>query len=747
LSTIAKDIFAAVTDDNRARYEAHRTILSFAEYLDEVEAHPERHLRNAAGYLVDVVDHFGSATIDLPTGSRTRYKLFDAEEHDGVGRVVGQERVQERLVRMLKNFVRSGKIDRLLLLHGPNGSAKTSLVQALSKAAETYSETEAGALYRFNWVFPTASVTKGSMGFGGKSSSSADSYAYLEGANVEARLPCELKDHPLLLLDKQSRRTFFDKLIAAERWPRDKSLPDLLLHGDLSTKNRNIFDALLTHYHGDLSEVFRHIQVERFYLSRRYRRGVVGVEPQMSVDAYSRQVTADRSLASLPVSLQHLSLFMTGGPLNDANRGILEFSDLLKRPVEAWKYLLVATEQAQASLDNVSLFVDSVMVATSNELHLSAFKEHPDWASFKGRMELITAPYLLRVSEELAIYEDQVPAALAGTHIAPHALEVAARFAVLTRLEPPLPARYDEKVRVLVESLTPEEKLELYDTGKVPERLPQKQRRELREIAELLYDEYKDSDLYEGRFGASVREVRGLLFNAAQDKRFDHLSAVAVLDELRELVKERSTFDYLRRETVRGYRDASTFVRTIETWFVGVLDEEVRQAMGLVEEGSHAELFNRYLVHISAWTKSEKLPDPITGKMADPDEQLMRQVEDALLADGEKAEDFRRDIISQIGAYRLENPDVDVDYELLFGPYLRRLKEDFYASRQEIVEKLERNFLRLLDDDVAHIDAKELEQTRTFHQNLLAAGYNDSSARQAIAFLLQKRRQRADDDS
>ena len=136
--SIAKDIFHAVTDDNRARYEANRTIMSFTEYLDEVEAHPERHLRNAAGYLVDVVDHFGSTTINLPTGSRTRYNLFDADFRHGVGRVVGQERVQERLVRMLKNFVRSGKIDRLLLLHGPNGSAKTSLVQALSAACQCF---------------------------------------------------------------------------------------------------------------------------------------------------------------------------------------------------------------------------------------------------------------------------------------------------------------------------------------------------------------------------------------------------------------------------------------------------------------------------------------------------------------------------------------------------------------------------------------------------------------------------------
>ena len=83
-----------------------------------------------------------------------------------------------------------------------------------------------------------------------------------------------------------------------------------------------------------------------------------------------------------PAALQHLSLFETGGPLNDANRGVVEFNDLLKRPIEAWKYLLVATEQAQASLDHVSVFLDVVMIASSNELHLDHFKQHPDWPSF-----------------------------------------------------------------------------------------------------------------------------------------------------------------------------------------------------------------------------------------------------------------------------------------------------------------------------------------------------------------------------
>jgi predicted Ser/Thr protein kinase len=738
---IADELLSEVSSATKAQFEARRSILSFDEYLDLVVREPRHHLRSAAQYLSDVVDHFGAEAVELPTGEFTRYRLFDVAWDEGRGRVVGQERVQGSLIRLLQNFVRAGRTDRLLLLHGPNGSAKTSLIQAITKAAEAYSETADGALYRFNWVFPSRGVTKGSLGFGGSGSSDkGDSYAHLEGEAIDARVPCELKDHPLLLLRPDQRAKLFEQLDAEERLPRDHAVPEVLKVGDLSAKNRRIYDALMADYHGDVGQVLRHVQVERFYLSRRYRTGVVAVEPQMSVDAYARQVTADRSLASLPPSLQHTSLYETGGALSDANRGVLEFNDLLKRPLDTWKYLLVATEQAQASLDAVNVFLDVVMVATSNDVHLNAFKEHPDWPSFKGRIELVTAPYLLRARDEQAIYEDQVPRALTGLHLAPHALEVAARWAVLTRLEPPDPEAYDENVRELVSSLSASEKLDLYDTGTVPERLSQRERRDLRQIADALYAEHADKDEYEGRYGASVREVRTLLLNAAQDARFDHLSPIAVLDQLRGLVKEKSSYQFLRRDPVRGYRDAARFVDLVEVHYVSVLDEEVRTAMGLVKEGSHTELFEKYLKHISAWTKGEKLPHPHTGKMVDPDSSAMKDVERVLLAEDEDADDFRRSIISQIGAYRLEHPDDDVDYELLFGSYMRRLKEDFYDQRKKVVEKLEENFLKVLDGDDKGIEAKDLEQVQTLRENMAKAGYNDASARSAIAYLLNKKR-------
>ncbi len=737
----AKHTLDAIATATRATFDKRRSILSFDEYLDDVALHPRRHLRNAARYLMDVIQHFGVDDIKHTIGQVRRWRLFDQAFDENRGRVAGQERVQAALVRVLENFVRSGRIDRLVLLHGPNGSAKTSLIQALTRAAEVYSQTDDGALYRFNWIFPTGSVQRGKLGFGGSSSLHAGSYAHLEGTAVESRLPCELKDHPLFLLSREDRVGFLQELVRPlQDREKDWMLPEILKTGDLSVKNRRIFDALLATHHGDIHEVLRHVQVERFYLSRRYRCGVVAVEPQLSVDAHSRQVTADRSLAMLPPALQHVALFETAGALNDANRGVLEFNDLLKRPLDAWKYLLVATEQAQASLDQVSLFLDVVMIGSSNELHLDAFKQHPDWPSFKGRMDLITAPYLLRVSDELSIYSDQVPRALTGLHVAPHALEVAARFAVLTRLEPPEPGHYPEQVRDTIAGLTPVEKMALYDDGAVPERLTQREKKDLRAIAARLYEEHVNDDDYEGRHGASAREIRVVLLNAAQDRRFDHLSPIAVLDELRQLVKARSSYDWLRRDAVRGYRDVNAFVEDIEDLLQRQLEEEVRESIGLVKAGSHVELFERYLKHVSAWTKGEKLPDPIhPGRSVDPDPEVLRLVESVLSASGESAEDFRRGLIAQIGAYKLEHPDDAVDYELLFGNYMRRLKEDFYTQRRSAIERIETALLKLLDGEPARdVDPKDREQAERLRANLLIKGYNDSSMRTIVAWLLKR---------
>ena len=407
--------------------------------------------------------------------------------------------------------------------------------------------------------------------------------------------------------------------------------------------------------------------------------------------------------------------------------------------MEFWKYLLVATEQGQASLDVLSLFLDSLIIASSNELHLNGFREYPDWQSFKGRFELIKVPYLLRFSDEVKIYENQIPKALAGTHIAPHSLEIAARWAVLTRMEPPKLGQLLENQDDILRTLSPLEKLELYDTGTIPERLTQKEAKELKKLIPVLFKQYLDDPDYEGRFGASPREMRMILLNAGQNRNFDHLSPVAVLNELHNLIRERSSYDFLRRESIKDYRNSESLIQIVRRYYIKQLDEEIKNSLGLIEPDSHFDLFERYVRHVSAWTKREKILNSITGKLGDPDTDLMHQVENILLARLESPEEFRNSLITRVGAFRLEQPEQPVDYYTLFGGHLRRIKDDYYAKQTKTVTHIQDCYLKIEEGDTQNIDLKDQELAKTLKDNLFKLGYNASSARQAVAYLLLNR--------
>lgn len=733
--TLVTEFLRTVSTGTQDQFKSSQSILSFEQYVAEVFHKPQWHLRNSAQYFADFFASLGAYEINTPTGKLTRHRVFDADFAAEEGKIFGQEKVQCEILAQMKNFARSGRIDKLLLLHGPNGSAKTSLIQAITRAAEYYSHSEEGLLYQFSWIFPRKESMSGALGFNGAQAEKGNSYAHLANEAIDAQLACDQRDHPLLLLSLEARRELFE-LINKDR-EKSLKIPSILQTGELSHRNNQIFEALLASYNGDLAQVLRHVRVERFYLSRRYKRGVSVVEPQMSVDAGARQITSDQSMLSLPAALRHLSLNELMGPLIEANRGLIEYSDLLKRPVDTWKYLLVACEQAQVSVGTLAIFFDLLLMATSNELHLSSFKEYPDWQSFKGRIELIRVPYLLRSKEEAGIYEAQVAKALTGIHVAPHAIALAARWAVLTRLEPPTVQKYPSHLQEIIRDLSPEEKLALYDVGEAPMRLSQKQARELRAHIPQIFHEYENNTNYEGRFGASPREIKMVILNAAQDSKYDHVSPGAIFDQIAELIEQKSSYDFLRREPVRGYRDAAFLLASVKRYYINILEDEARAALGLYSNKSYLELFTRYITHVSAWTKKERLIDPLLGRITDADEAFMRKIEAKLLAANESGDDFRRQLIAQIGAATLDHPDDRPDYSVIFSSHLRRLKDSAYAEQRAIVDKIISGFLRMMDGDKSPLDERDINQALALKEGLTSLGYNEDSARWAMAYLLQ----------
>jgi predicted Ser/Thr protein kinase len=732
----------------REAYARNRRVMSFGEYLTLFEIDMPRQVRSAAQYLRDVFDRYGTTTVRGPRGALTHWQLFDCPWDQGRDSLKGQEEVQAAVYRLLSNFARQGRSNRLILLHGPNGSAKSTFVSCLQRAMEHYSSLDEGALYRFNWIFPSQRSGKGGIGFGGglppESRAAGESYAYLEDDLVEAKIVDELRDHPILLLPRAERRAWIegklkDQITAGLR-------PALaLLDGDLSHRNRQIFDALLVSYQGDLAKVLRHVQVERFFISRRYRQSLATVEPQLAVDARVRPLTMDRSLATLPPALQSLTLFEFCGELVDGNRGLLDFDDLLKRPLDAFKYLLGVVEDGMTSLEVASIAVDTVFLATANESYLAAFKESPEFQSFKGRMELVRAPYLLDHRLEQQIYDARMGEAMGAhsdRHVAPHVTWVAALWAVLTRMRKPSPEKYPEGLADLVARLGPGDKARLYADEALESFSPEEQQQLLAGV-ELIARESDSYPHYEGRSGASPREMTLLLMNAAQSAKWKCVSPFAVLEELEELVRAVSVYEFLRQEPMPGgFHDNGQFITQVHDRLIERIDDEVRTSMGLVDERRYLKQFERYLTQVSCWVKHEKHHNPVTGQDEDADEDLMAEVERALhveAGDGGAAA-FRREIIAKIGAWSLDHRDQRPDYEQIFPRPLAELREAFFAERRKVVRKINEDILIYLVDGPSRMapDAAAASR-RTLDTLQTRFGYCEHCAKDAVLALVRSR--------
>jgi serine protein kinase len=738
------DELTGITQRVERDFREGRRLLSFRGYLELFASNPLRHSRDACRYLRDMFDYYGKSELSRPWGEESRFKLFDLPFLDAAEAareaLVGQEQVQREVYRALENFVREGRPTRLILLHGPNGSAKSTIAHCLMRALEHYSAQEEGALYRFHWVFPNQTRLRGSIGFGGRRPSQRPddpTYAHLPLEEMDARLHIEVRDHPLFLLPAEARSKLLSRLYQ-EAGARDAP-PDWVLRGNLSHKSRQVYDSLLASYDGALDEVLRHVQVERYFISRRYRVGAVTVGPELSVDAGERQLTADRNPAALPAALQSVTLFEVFGELIDAMGGVLEFSDLLKRPLDAFKYLQITAETGEVQLRSQSVQVNSVLIGSANELHLGAFREHVEYESFRGRLELVRAPYLLSWLDEKKIYDAQI-APQARKHVAPHATELAAMFAVLTRMRRPTPERYEGALKDLVENLTAVEKMDLYATGGTPVHLDDDAAKVLRAAINRIYHESDAYPIFEGSVGASPREMRSVLLDAAQSPHYTCVSPLAVLSEIDKLCERSSEYAFLEEERLPGgYHDHQLFRRTLRERLLESLEDELRIASGLVDEARYSELFVRYVTHVSFWVKHEKLRNPITGQYDEPDERLMGEVE-ALLGGSEDPKELRNVLINSIAAWAIDHPDEPLDHARIFSSQLRRLREAVFAERRVPVAKLCRDIVVLLRQEGSGLD----EARRTAARKALAElkrrfGYEDDSAADAAAVLVGER--------
>jgi predicted Ser/Thr protein kinase len=727
----------------RAREEFGRDLrlLTYERWLGLFVEDPYALGRSAVQFAVDAVDHYGVRRVPGIGGTVVRHGIWDAPFAGGRGAVHGQEETQERLVRILRSAAEDGRLDRLVVLHGPNGSAKSTLIECFMRGLAHYSTLPEGVLYRFHWVFPRRGGDEEGLGFGalsragrhpeGPEAEERESYALLDPEEIAARIPCDLRDDPILLLPPALRAEVLREG-AATRPPR-RTLRHLE-SGDLCPKCKSIADALLAGYRGDLRRLLRHVQVERWFVDPRFRAGAVVVPPQQSVDAQVREFTGSAAAAGLPAVLQHATLYEASGDLVDANRGVLEFSDFLKRPVELWKYLLSTTEKGTVAMGPFLAHLNLVMFATANDKYIDAFKSSPDWASFKARMELVAVPYLREPAKEEPVYRDFAAALAPGRHVAPHVLAGLARFAVLTRLLRPAAERHPEPIRALVEALTPVDKLRLYESGEPPDGLDEADRRALLGAIPEIRDETRDALDYEGRAGASAREIRTVLAAAAADPDGDAcLHPRVVFRHLRALLREKTVYEFLRIEPADGYHRAEDFAAEAEFTCVRRALLDLQEALELVPPGEHERRFDRYVAHAVASTQKEKVRNPVTGALEAPDEEVLSSVERLLkLKDPPAA--FRRNLVSRIGAYGVENPGKRPDLRRLFPEVFRVLLEDYYATVKERLRKVESHILAFGSPEFERLERPHQDLVKRALENLRRkSGYCTVCAREAVA--------------
>ena len=308
----------------------------------------------------------------------------------------------------------------------------------------------------------------------------------------------------------------------------------------------------------------------------------------------------------------------------------------------------------------------------------------------------------------------------------------------------PIPDKYGKSLAELVAKLGPLDKAELYATGKVPAGLTPEQARELQASIDKVFGESDAYPNYEGRTGASPREVKTLLFNAAQNPRFQCLSPFAVFEELEELVKNVTVYEFLKQEPLPGgFHENKKFVQVVRDHLSDVIDEEVRTAMGLVDEKAYTELLGRYITHVSHWTKKEKLRNPLTGRLDDPDEDMMTEVEKTL-GMGQKRDDFRHEVISRIAAWSIEHPGQKIDFTTVFPRQLQQLRESYFEQRKKILKKTLEDVLQYLADGAdkikGRLDREAFDRVETTLRNLKERyGYCENCARDAVSYLLRKR--------
>ncbi|MEX2571485.1 MAG: serine protein kinase [Gemmatimonadota bacterium] len=577
---------------------------SFADYLELVEQRPGV-ARNAFQRLYDMIVSFGSTRYVEHKKEITHYHFFDDPIGNGRDAIFGLDIPLMKLVQVLKAAAMGyGPERRVILLHGPVGSSKSTIARLLKRGLEHYSRTAEGALYTFSWI---------------------DADVDIPEAAATPVLPCPMHEEPLKLLPADLRDELLQRGgrgLAGDR--------RTTVEGDLCPACRHVYKKLLQRYDGDWTRMIEHLRVRRLLLSEQDRVGIGTFQPKDEKNQDSTELTGDINYRKIALygSDSDPRAFNFDGEFNVANRGIIEFIEVLKLDVAFLYDLLSASQEHKIKPKKFAQTeIDEVIIAHTNEPEYRRLQNNEFMEALRDRTVKIDIPYITRLDAEVHVYErDFNNERIQGKHLAPHTIEIAAMWAVLTRLAEP------KKL-----NLTALQKLKLYGGKSLPG-FTEDNIKELRKEAER-----------EGLSGISPRYIQDKISNClVADVEEACVNPFMVLKELEGGLRHHTLI--ASDEVRERYRKLLGVVREE---YEDIVKNEVQRAISGDEEALQ-RLCANYIDNIKAYTQREKVRNKYTGEYEDPDERLMRSIEEKISIPDSRKDDFRREIMNYIGALAVD---------------------------------------------------------------------------------------------
>lgn len=530
---------------------------------------------------------------------------------------------------------------RILLLMGPVSGGKSTIVTLLKRGLERYSKTDEGAVY----------AIKG----------------------------CPMHEDPLHLIPLHLHDDFFEEY-------------GIRLEGSLSPLNTM---RLEKEYGGRIEDVL----VERIFFSEDKRVGIGTFTPSdpKSQDIADLTGSIDFSTIAEFGSESDPRAYRFDGEFNKANRGIMEFQEMLKLDEKFLWHLLSLTQEGNFKAGRFALIsADEMIIAHTNETEYRSFIANKKNEALHSRIIVMPIPYNLKVNQEERIYEKMIKESdMVHVHIAPHALRVAAIFSVLTRLEIPKKQGID-----LVK------KMRLYDGENVEG------------FNQVNVEELKKEFPNEGMSGIDPRYVINRISSAIIRKEVPSINALDVLRSLKDGLDQHASISQEDREKYMNY------IAIARKEYDDIAKKEVQKAFVYSYEESAKTLVDNYLDNVEAYCNKNRLRDPLTGEEMNPDEKLMRSIEEQIGVSENAKRAFREEILIRISAYA------------------RKGKRFDYNSHERLREAVEKKLFADLKDIVKFTtstqtpDESQLKKINEVVASLIDEyGYNSISANELLRYV------------